>query len=108
MFGGTGSRRATPSIWDLEEVPNQFPNRFIRAIEDLSLMEPQGQELPYSEAYDLQRMDLRVRAGLLAPLWIHAVQHTTRARDTGAGSARVVHGAHDTSSDLASHSRRES
>ena len=38
----------------------------------------------------------------------NAVQHTTRARETGAGSARVVHGAHDASSDLASHSRRES
>ena len=38
----------------------------------------------------------------------NAVQHTTRARETGAGSARVVHGTHDASSDLASHSRRES
>ena len=34
----------------------------------------------------------------------NAVQHTTRARETGAGGARV---AHDASSDLASHSRRE-
>lgn len=37
----------------------------------------------------------------------NAVQHTTRARETGAGGARVARGAHDASSDLASHSRRE-